>query len=95
MTDLQKIYGYIIQDSINASGLEAIAVANNKIIANHISSNEGFAKADLGFEHASPSEHHNKRRHELFAKLFPNGYELIWVGEKTWQELTSEILIKN
>jgi len=92
----QVIEGFIIEDTICDFGLEAIAVANGKIICSHFSSNEEFAKADLGFNHFLPESAHNAiRKHESYLKIFPNGYEMKWCGIKKWNYLTSHILIRN
>jgi hypothetical protein len=91
----QEVQGFIIEESICDYGLEAIAVANGKIILNQISTNEAFAKADLGFSYAKESEYHAKKRHELYSKIFPQNYEMKWCGIKKWDDLISTILVKN
>jgi len=91
----QVIEGFIIEESICDFGLEAIAVANGKIICSHLSTNEAFAKADLGFDYAPQSDHNATKKHQSYSQIFSNGYKMKWSGIKKWNYLTSHILIKN
>jgi len=53
---------------------EAIAIGENgRIVGNHVCSNEGWAKHDLGV--TSDSKHDN------YNEAYPNGWELIWVDD--------------
>jgi hypothetical protein len=43
------------------------------LLAVHVSSNESFAKSDIGV--TNPGSHH----HEAYRAHYPDGYELVWV----------------
>lgn len=68
-----KIYGFF--DSTRVSG-DAVAVAideEGRVLATHVSSDEYFAKADLGMDGVS------KRKHDLYSTVHPDGWECEFV----------------
>ncbi len=81
------ICGVIYKETISPWGMKAFAINNGKIIGEHISSNEIFAKADLGFDYATDSAEHHKRRHDFYKELFPSGYKMVWLGIKNHEEI--------
>lgn len=57
------------------SDLSMCAVAEDgDEIANHISSNTAWGRLDMGLDGGS-------RKHDLYAKKYPDGYELVWVDD--------------
>ena len=50
-------------------------------LASHLSSNEGFSKHDMGLT--------SDWKHEHYQKVYPNGFELVWVddadNDERWQ----------
>lgn len=57
-------------------------------IAQHFSTGEGFCKHDMGIT--------SNWKHEIYDKLYPDGYELKWLGvfdntETTWEDIKSAV----
>jgi len=95
------IYG--ILDSPQRYGVQAWAIngQTGDIISQHFCSSEGFAKSDLGFtgplfnKAAFSDDSHstvsfNSERLEKYSVLYPDGFDLIWIG--SWQ---NNEIIKN
>lgn len=89
---MKKIYGFIKDSNINGVSAFAIDGDSKEVIQSHFCSSVGFAKSDLGFSKpymqtvfSSNSQHStvsfNKERHEVYDRLYPEGYELIWVDD--------------
>lgn len=81
----------------NNSGVQAHAVDGdtNTIIESHFCSNESMAKSDLGFtdvpimdciagdkRNVHTTVYFHKKAHENYSKLYPEGYEMIWLGSE-------------
>jgi hypothetical protein len=79
----QKIYCFILGKYKNDEVVVAAAYWMNKkelcVITSHFSSNEEWAKHDIGLT--------SDWKHDVYQKLFPSGYELIWVKES--EEISS------
>ena len=95
------IYG--ILDSPQRYGVQAWAIdgQTGDLISQHFCSSEGFAKSDLGFTEplfnkmAFSDDTHttvrfNSTQLEHYAGIYPDGYNLIWIGQ--WQ---NSQIIKN
>jgi len=69
-----RIYGFF--DGMSTRG-DAMAVAideTGKVLATHISSDEYFAKSDLGMDGLS------KRKHEIYDSAHPGGWDYEFVS---------------
>jgi len=100
---LTTIYGIITVT--NNYGVQGVAIDGNtgEVVASHFCSSENFAKSDLGFsgplfQHVafSSDEHStvgfNERMKNKYSELYPNGYELVWVGHYTNNDVVVELL---
>jgi len=51
-------------------------------LASHLSSNESWAKHDMGLR--------GDRKHEIYKEHYPDGYELVWIDDPStdprWQD---------
>lgn len=70
---MKKIYCFINSGKeTSCQNVQALS-EDGKFLAGHISSNEGFAKHDIGVT--------SNRKHEIYKKEYPKGYELEWVDD--------------
>jgi hypothetical protein len=69
------IYCFIDGKRSNNLLVSAFYIKDKKIlkIAGHISNNVIYAKHDIGIT--------SNWKHEIYEKLFPNGYELQWIND--------------
>lgn len=107
INNLPIIYGVLL-DPIDI-GVQAYAIngETGKIIESHFCSSEGFAKSDLGFTNPlmlkwnsfCDDEHStvgfNASRKKKYMEMFPNGYEMVWVGHWRNSQKTIELFEKN
>lgn len=71
---MNKIYAWINSVPLsNCLQVEAIA-DDGHWIASHISSDEEWAKSDIGVT--------SKRKHDIYNEHFPNGWEIEWIGKE-------------
>ena len=73
-----KIYGFCQKSPyINPGDVQAVAITEDaRIIASHISTNEKYARYDLGMSDDST------RKHDIYDASFPDGWECVWVAAK-------------
>lgn len=79
-----KIYCFV--NAISSIGYHVVAFAEDgKGLAGHCSSNEGWAKHDIGIN--------SDWKHEKYKEKYPEGYELIWLEEtdENFQEIMDMI----
>ena len=102
---MKTIYG--ITELPSPQGVQAYAIDGDtgELIDQHFCSSESFAKSDLGFtdplftyHHGAPTSPHptdtfNEKRHRRYAELYPDGYELVWVGY--WQNDERIVPLRN
>lgn len=69
---MNKIYCFI--NGVNSFGFSVVSVSDTcKFMSQHMSSNETWAKHDIGIT--------SDWKHDIYQKEFPNGYELEWVDD--------------
>ena len=68
-----KIFCFIGRQFGNNDMRVMAVTEDGYVIAQHISSNEGLAKYDIGIT--------SERKHDLYREKFPDGYELEWVAD--------------
>jgi hypothetical protein len=60
---------------INGTGFGGVIVValaeDGEVLASHASSNDGWAKSDIGI--------HSTCKHDLYHKKYPDGFELKWL----------------
>lgn len=89
---MKTIYGFIREHF--PGGVDAVAMdADTKqVISSHFCSSTGFAMSDLGFSEPymtkifpSNDQHSTvgfgAERNKKYAELYPDGYELVWIGD--------------
>lgn len=54
--------------------------------SSHLSSSEGYAKYDIGIT--------SERKHDIYKKLYPDGYKLEWIEPNDEKKCNSESLAK-
>ncbi len=89
------IFGITENYDRELQGVQAYAIDGNTgdIIAKHFCSSESFAKSDLGFaEPHDMSVQFSKERHAKYAELYPEGYELVWIGNWHSSETVKELM---
>ncbi len=70
---MTKIYAFV-RGRLSSGDLCVTALAENGIcLASHISSSVAFAQQDIGVT--------STRKHEVYRKFFPKGFEMIWVDD--------------
>jgi hypothetical protein len=67
----KKIYCFINGGFGRLGGSVAALAEDGEGIAGHFSSNESWAKHDIGIN--------STWKHEIYQKKYPEGYELIWI----------------
>lgn len=71
---MNKIYAWINSEPLN-NCIQVQAITDDGCwIASHISSDEAWAKHDIGITSA--------RKHEVYNKYFPNGWEIEWIDHE-------------
>jgi len=74
-----KIYLACFGGGFRASEVIGYALGEDgQGLASHISSNVAFSKLDMGLT--------SDWKHEHYAKVYPDGYELIWIDEPDTDE---------
>lgn len=61
------VYGYAIDDLIVDNGKVKLSS-----ITNHLSSGETWCKHDMGIT--------SDWKHDIYNEMYPDGYELVWLG---------------
>jgi hypothetical protein len=70
---MSKIFCFI--NGGNSLGVQVCALSEDgNGLAGHLSSNEGWAKHDIGIN--------SDWKHEKYKEKYPDGYELIWIDMK-------------
>ena len=101
---LPIIYG--ILEGWSSYGVQAHSIdgQTGQIIESHFCSSENFAKSDLGFtdpymlkwdsfsDDVHSTVNFNKTRKEKYLKLYPDGYEMQWIGDWTSSENIVELI---
>ncbi len=81
-----KIYAFISQNL--GIGLYVVALAEDgRGLTGHCSSDEYFAKQDIGVT--------TTRKHEIYAEACPEGFELEWVSDPSTHEGVQKALLAN
>src|SRR5690606_9036186 len=72
---LCRIYVWCLPaEGWGANDVVGFAMAEDgEVLAQHISSNELFARLDMGVT--------SERKHDRYREKYPDGYELVWVDE--------------
>ncbi len=84
---MNKIYVFKA-NRFGPTDISCLAVADDgDELANHVSSNESFARFDMGVT--------SKNKHEIYKKKFPEGFEVIWVDDWKSHPFLSEQAKKN
>ncbi len=74
LTGKEKKIFCFVNSGINTNWQNVLAMCEDGVcLGNHISSNEGWAKIDIGYADDS------NPKHEKYTKHCPDGYELIWI----------------
>lgn len=81
LTGKEKKIFCFVNSGINTDGQNVIAMCEDgEVLASHISSNESWAKIDIGYTDNSNS------KHEKYKKHCPDGYKLIWLNTEQVEE---------
>ena len=60
-----------------------------EIITSHFCTNELYAKQDLGY---MGNCHFSKAKNKLYGEKYPYGYELIWIGDYSNNDMIKSLL---
>lgn len=96
MSEKAVIYGITEQPFRGDVQAWAIDGETGEPISSHVSSNDLYAKHDLGFADTpiEESEGHHKRNHEIYAAKYPQGYEMVWIGNYDGNRMISDLIGK-
>lgn len=68
----KKIFCFVA--AVHNIGLESVALCEDgEVLASHLSSNESFARRDMGVE--------GTQKHDIYAEHCPDGFEVVWCDD--------------
>jgi hypothetical protein len=73
-----KIFAWINSGKGTDWNVVVALAEDGRCLCSHVSSNEGWAKHDIGIT--------SDRKHEIYNEAFPGGWELVWVDDPDTHE---------
>ena len=88
---MKKLFGILEQQTHYGVQAHTLDLEKQEFVTSHYCSSEGFAKSDLGFNQplfekcafsndVHPTVHFNSSVLQKYHELYPDGFELVWLG---------------